>query len=199
MAEEGFRVMRTTRASLILRIRDRRDATAWREFDAIYRPMLYRFATMRGLDHAGAEDVVQHCMIAIQEHIVRFDYDPKKGRFKGWLKTMVNNRVRNLLRDRHEQPAESQDFKRDQQREQSPEDVFEKLWVDEHLKHCLRLVREEVEPATFTAFQRYVIEEQPVEKVCEELEMTANQVYKIKWRVTQKLGERMKELVEGLE
>ena len=36
--------MDTTRPSLLLRIRDRGDAGAWRTFDAIYRPMLYRFA-----------------------------------------------------------------------------------------------------------------------------------------------------------
>lgn len=188
--------METTRASLLIRIKDRRDARAWGEFDAIYRPMLYRFATMRGLGHAEAEDVVQHCMIAVQEHIARFDYDPRKGRFKGWLRTMVNNRVRNLLRDRHEQSAESQDFKRDQQREDAPDEVFDKLWLEEHLKHCLRLVREEVEEATFKAFQLYVIEERPVEEVCKEMNMTQNQLYKIKWRLTQKLGERMKELAE---
>ncbi|MBN2562780.1 MAG: sigma-70 family RNA polymerase sigma factor [Phycisphaerae bacterium] len=189
--------MRTTRASLLMRIKDRRDQTAWREFDAIYRPMLYRFATARGLDDAGAEDVVQQCMVAVQEHIVRFDYDPRKGRFKGWLRTLVNNRVRNLLRDRHDQIAESKDFKRDQEREQSPEEIFDKLWMDEHLKHCLRLVRGEVEEATFKAFQHYVIEERPAEEVCKELNMTTNQLYKIKWRITRKIGERMKELLEG--
>ena len=46
--------------------------------------MLMRFAKGRGLDHAGAEDVTQHCMAAVSKHIERFDYDPRKGRFKGW-------------------------------------------------------------------------------------------------------------------
>lgn len=188
--------METTRVSLLIRIKNHRDQTAWGEFDAIYRPMLYRFATAKGLDHAEAEDIVQQCMVAIQEHIHRFDYDPRKGRFKGWLRTMVNNRIRNRLRDRREQTAESQDFKRDQLREDAPDEVFDKVWLEEHLRHCLRLVREEVEEATFRAFQRYVIEERPVEEVCKELNMTQNQLYKIKWRITQKLGEKMKLLVE---
>jgi RNA polymerase sigma factor (sigma-70 family) len=191
--------MHTTRVSLLLRIKNRRDATAWGEFDALYRPMLQRFAMMRGLNHAEAEDVVQQCMMAVQEHISRFDYDPKKGRFKGWLRTMVNNRVRNLLRDRHEQTAESQDFKRDQAREQPPDEMFDKLWREEHLKHCLLLVRAEVEEATFQAFQKYVIEERPVEEVCKALNLTTNQLYKVKWRVTQKLGEKMKELMADAE
>ncbi len=187
--------MQTTRASLLVRIKDRRNSAAWREFDAIYRPMLHRFAMSRGLDDASADDVVQQCMTAIHEHIDGFEYDPAKGRFKGWLRTLVNNRVRNLLRDRHDRPAESQDFKRDQDREQSPEEAFDNLWMEEHLKHGLRMVREEIDEATFQAFQSYVMEEQPVEKVCEAMKISANQLYKIKWRVTQRLSEKMKELL----
>jgi RNA polymerase sigma-70 factor (ECF subfamily) len=187
--------MHTTRASLLVRIKDRRNSAAWEEFDAIYRPMLYRFAMSRGLDDASAEDVVQQCMAAIHEHIGGFEYDPTRGRFKGWLRTLVNNRVRNLLRDRHGRPADSQDFKRDQAREPSPEEAFDNVWMEEHLKHALRLVRDEVDEGTFAAFQRYVIEEQSVERVCDELKITANQLYKIKWRVTQKLGEKLKDLL----
>jgi len=186
--------MDTTRPSLLLRVRDAEPA-AWREFDAIYRPLLHRFSRASGLSDADAEDVTQHCMAAIHQHIRGFDYDPHKGRFKGWLRTLVNNRVRNLHRRRREESAESQDFKRPQKREQPPEELFEDLWMDEHLRHCLKLVREEVEPRTFQAFQRYVLEEQPVEEVCQALGMTANQLYKVKWRVTQMLSERMKELL----
>jgi len=189
--------MQTTRASLLIRIRDRRDAAAWEEFDAIYRPMLLRFATLRGLEHAAAEDVVQQCLIAVQEHIERFDYDPKRGRFKGWLRTLVNNRIRNLRRDRRETPGESGYFQRDQAREETPEETFDRLWMEEHLRHGLRRVRRETDEQTFQAFEWYVLEERPVEEVCQALNVTANQLYKIKWRLTQKLAEHMKELTEG--
>ena len=36
-----------------------------------------------------------------------------------------------------------------------------------------------------------------VEKVCQTHKMTANQVYQIKWRVTQMLGGKLKELLAG--
>lgn len=191
--------MDTTRASLLLLVRNADDTDAWRQFDGIYRPMLYRFGRASGLSDADAEDVTQHCMSAIHRHIRGFDYDPSKGRFKGWLRTMVNNRIRNLVRGRREQAAESQDFKRPQQREQTPDELFDRIWMDEHLKQCMKLVREEVEPQTFQAFQRYVLDEQPVEQVCRELHLTANQVYKAKWRMTQKLTTRMLELEDGSE
>jgi DNA-directed RNA polymerase specialized sigma24 family protein len=107
----------------------------------------------------------------------------------------VNNRFRNLLRDKHDYLAESEDFKRPQEREQSPEDLFDQMWREEHLKHCLRQIRDEVEDSTFRAFVAYVIEEQSVESVCEELRMSPNQVHAIKSRLTRRLHARMTELM----
>ena len=107
----------------------------------------------------------------------------------------ANNRIRNLLRDRKEALAESKDFKRPQQRELAPDEAFDKIWIAEHLKHCLKLIRTEIEESTFQAFHQHVIEHRPVEEVCKELSMTPNQVYKIKARVTRKLAAKMKELL----
>ncbi|RIK68868.1 MAG: hypothetical protein DCC65_01685 [Planctomycetota bacterium] len=187
--------MDTTRASLLLRIKDPADATAWRDFDAIYRPMLKRFATMRGLEHAAAEDVVQHCMVAVYEHIRGFEYDPKKGRFKGWLRTLVNNRVRNLHRNRHEDEARTQDFRRDQERELAPDEAFERVWMEEHLRHAMQLLRKEAGDAAYAAYTAYAIDGKPVEEVCKQFDLTANQLYKLKWRLTQRLSEMLKELL----
>jgi RNA polymerase sigma-70 factor (ECF subfamily) len=191
--------MDTTHGSLLGRIRDPRNEVAWREFDAIYRPMLYRFARARQLEHADAEDVVQYCMAAIQKYIGEFQYDPSKGRFKGWLRTMVRNRVRMMLRKQSDDVAQTKDFKRPQQREPAPEEVFDELWMEEHLKHALDRLRQEVNESSFRAFDLYVFQEWPVEKVCEELDMSADQVYAIKYRLTKKLRTKMKDLTDGLE
>ena len=39
----------------------------------------------------------------------------------------------------------------------------------------------------------YVLEQEPIAKVCRELGLTTNQVYQIKWRLTQELSEELKE------
>ena len=189
--------MKTTRASLLVRIKDPGNASAWHVFDEIYRPLLVRYAQSRGLEHADAEDIAQRCMVTIHQHIGGFDYDPQKGKFKSWLRTLVNNRVRNFWRDRREQQGETKDFRQLPDREQSPEHVFEQLWMQEHLWHCLRQIRAEVDETTFKAFQRYVIEQQPIERVCEELSISADNVYTIKWRLTRKVGTKLKELLDG--
>jgi len=187
--------MKTTRLSLLLRIKDPRDAEAWAEFDSIYRPMLYRFAKARLLTDDEAQDVVQFCMAAIHRHIGHFDYEPRKGRFKGWLRTIVANRVKNLARARRDQPGKSDDFRRQQTRERTPEEEFDQVWMEEHLRTALSQVREDVTEKSFIAFQRYVIDEEPLDQVCGDLKVTKDQLYKIKWRLTRKLRERMTELV----
>jgi RNA polymerase sigma-70 factor (ECF subfamily) len=184
---------------MLLRIRDRSDSGAWQTFDAIYRPMLQRFAQARGLSPADAEEIAQQCLAVIADRIVEFSYDPQKGRFKSWLRTLVNNRVRNLLRDRREQQGQTADFAEVQQREPSPDEAFDRIWMEEFLWHCLRDLRAEVEETTFRAFQAYVIEQRPIEEVCAELKLTPNNVYTIKWRLTERVAARMRELLDGLE
>jgi RNA polymerase sigma factor (sigma-70 family) len=193
----GKAIMQTTRVSLLLRIRDHRDSVAWAEFDAIYRPLLHRFARARGLDTDQAEDVVQHCMAAISKHITSFEYDPKRGRFKSWLSVLVTNRVRNLARGKHEQQADTRELRRPQDREDRPDEVFDKLWMQAHLRYCLQQVACEFSQRDFQAYIHYVIEEQSSEAVCQALKITPNQLYKLKQRITEKLGEHMKSLLDG--
>lgn len=188
-----------TRASLLIRIRDPRDAEAWREFDALYRPMLMRFALARKLSPPEAEDVVQHVMTAVHEHIGSFEYDPGKGRFKGWLRTIVNNRVRALLGRRREALAESGDFQVEQEREQAPDEEFDRFWMEEHLRHAVERVRGEVEDSTYRAFRAHVLDGWSVEQTCAEFGMNPNQVYRIKFRVMQKLREHLRMLDESID
>lgn len=189
--------MDTTRPSLLLRLRDRSDADAWRTFDAIYRPMLRRFALARGLSEVDADDVTQHCLTAFYDHIGDFAYDPARGRFKGWLRTLVNNRVRDLLRSRRDRQPATGFFERLPRHDESPEAVFDRIWLEEHLWHCLRELRNEVEARTFRAFELYVINERPIDEVCAALDLKPNNVYTIKWRLTQRIQDKMGDLLDG--
>jgi RNA polymerase sigma-70 factor (ECF subfamily) len=187
--------LQTTRPSLLLRIRDPRDAAAWEVFDSIYRPMLRRYALSRGLLDAEAEDIAQQCLTEVLRRIGDFEYDAAKGRFKGWLKTMVANRVRNLWRDRRERQADTAVFERDASPEPSPDESFEKLWMQEHLWHCFRAVQAQVDETTWRAFEQYVLRQRTIDEVCRELNLKAQNVYTIKWRLTERVAAMMKELL----
>lgn len=187
--------MDTTRPSLLLRLKDHQDAAAWELFDQIYRPLLLRCALTCGAASNDAEDIVQHCMAAISAHIAGFEYDPGKGRFKGWLRTMVNNKVRNLLRDRRDRGVEITELDALASAELSPDEEFDRLWKQEHLWHCLRQLRDEVDETTYLAFEAYVIDQRPVTEICDELGIKPNLLYTIKWRMTERVADKMRELL----
>jgi len=179
----------STRISLLQRVRDPSDQAAWREFDALYRPLLMRFARARGLADPDAEEVVQQCMAALATYMHRFTYDATRGRFKGWLCTVVNNRIRNQRRDRKEFTDLPDGIRKEQTGEPTPEEVFEQVWMQEHLQAAMRQLETLSTPRDFGAYRRYVIEEAEVDTVCREFEISPNQLYKIKWKLTQELRE----------
>ena len=187
--------MDTTRVSLLLRLKANADSRVWLEFTAIYRPILMRYARACGLDAHDAEDIAQECLAQVHQSIGRFEYDKRRGGFKRWLRVMVKRRVINRLRKRGECQAESGVFRRPQERESLPEDEFEKIWLDEHVRHCLGKLRDEVEPQTCEAYQRLALDDWSVEKVCQTYGITANNAYVIKSRLTARLRELMAELI----
>lgn len=191
MTANPYDSLEQTNPSLLRSVRDRGNQEAWSQFDALYRPMLRRFAKSYGLKEADLDDVVQHCMTALCVKMDEFTYDPSRGRFKGWLRTMVNNRCRDLLRMRGNLPVELEAAERVTAEGSSPEEAFEQIWMDEHLSHCVRLIEQEVDATTYSAFRKYVIESKEVEDVCRELALTPNQLYKIKHKLTKRLKELM--------
>src|SRR3954451_10319680 len=82
-----------TRASLLLRLRDPRDAEAWREFVELYTPLVYGYARKQGLQEADASDLTQDVLGAVVGGIGRLDYDPGRGAFRNWLFTVVRRKL----------------------------------------------------------------------------------------------------------
>jgi RNA polymerase sigma-70 factor (ECF subfamily) len=186
--------MRTTRASLLVRIKDPHANEAWSEFHDLYAPLIYQYARRRGLNRDDADDIRSECYQAIVRQIGTFDYDKVKGGFKAWLRTMVDRRVIDLFRKKREQQADSGDLRHLEAIYPSPEEVWEIEWRNQHLKHCVEQLRSEVSRTTFEAFSIVVIEGRPVAEACDVLGMNANQVYKAKARMLRRVRDKMAEL-----
>src|SRR6516162_757954 len=86
-----------TRHTLIAKLRDPADAHAWREFLALYEPLVYRLARNKGLQDADARDVCQEVFRAVSRAIDRWEPDSGRGTFRGWLFTIARNLCVNAL------------------------------------------------------------------------------------------------------
>src|SRR5262245_60824978 len=81
----------STRGSLIVRLRDPKDADAWRQFIDLYGSLIYSFSRKKGLQDADAADLMQEVLRSVAGAAGRLNYDPRRGSFRGWLYTITRN------------------------------------------------------------------------------------------------------------
>ena len=84
-----------TRQSLLARLRIG-DPRAWEEFVEIYGPNILRWCK-RHLQEADADDASQDVLIKLSKAIKTFNYDPQRGKFRGWLKTVTDCVLKDLV------------------------------------------------------------------------------------------------------
>ena len=110
MCEDGLMAAAgepTTRASILLALRDPADAAAWEAFFARYEPLIRRW--VRGKTRAGDEDAVtQDVLVKLFLKLPEYEHDPSK-RFRGWLRRLVQNEVHDYWRRQVRRPGDHGD------------------------------------------------------------------------------------------
>ena len=191
-----------TRASLLVRIRDQRDGTAWGQFVEIYSPLIYGFGRKHGLQDADAVDLTQEVLRIVARTAERFEYDAKLGSFRGWLFTIVRNELRTWLSRQQRVVVGSGDTVDQIRLAEIADDATESAaWDQDHERRLFawaaEQVQKEVQPATWQAFWRTAVEGQSGKDVADELQMSIAAVYLAKSRVMARLKELVKELERG--
>src|SRR4051812_4243935 len=82
-----------TRPSLLQRIGNPDDAKGWAEFYGLYRKLVFGFAMRFGLSRADAEEVTQDVFSEVAQNITKFESNPERGTFRGWLLNLTRWRV----------------------------------------------------------------------------------------------------------
>ena len=86
-----------TRQSLLIRVRDPADHAAWQEFVEVYRPVILRLASQKGMQAADAEDVAQEVLTAVAKAVEQREHDPKRAKFRTWLNRVASNAILDAL------------------------------------------------------------------------------------------------------
>jgi RNA polymerase sigma-70 factor (ECF subfamily) len=171
---------------------ERRRDEAWAVFQAAYREVILGWCKRRGLNEDVAEDLTQEILIKLLAALPHYKHHPNRGRFRSWLKTVVENVL--------------SDHQRRKRRHPEPQGVggstaLERLYglpspvVAEELSavvdnqtsvweaEVLDRVRARVEPASWEAFYRRMIGRQPASEIAAELGLTVGAVYKAAERI----------------
>ena len=82
----------TTGTTVLVLLRDPRDPRSWAQFVARYGGAIYGLCRRRwGLQEADACDVTQDVLVKLFEKLPTFRYDPSRGRFRAWLRTLAHH------------------------------------------------------------------------------------------------------------
>lgn len=196
----SFRPMPDTRISLILRLPRSADGAAWREFVELYEPLVLKFARARGLQPHDAQELVQRVFVAVAGAVERWQPDPARGAFRSWLYRIARNQLikqvtarareksvggtSNFLKLHQQLPGSSSDLDAEMEREYRRV-VF---------KLAAECVQQSVQPQTWQAFARSMIDDAPMQQVAEELNISIGAVYIARSRVIARLREVVQQL-----
>jgi RNA polymerase sigma-70 factor (ECF subfamily) len=191
-----------TRASLLIRLRDRTDQTAWNEFVTVYGPVIYQFARNRGLQDADAADMMQDVLRSVTGAIDRLDYDPRQGRFRGWLFTITRNRVMTLLASRKGKARGTGNSDVNSLLAAQPDQHggIDQDWELEYRRSqtalAMEQVRSEFSEKVWTAFWKTAVDAESADVAGRALGMSTGAVYVAKSRVLARLREVVQRRLE---
>jgi len=185
--------MQETPVSLLLRLRTR-DEAAWKRFVELYTPLLYLWACRFGLVGEDAADLVQDVLAILVQKMPGFEYEPGK-KFRGFLRTLIENRWRDLLRRRVARP-ELAGVDLNAVTAPPESDFAEKEYRAYILARATRIMEADFQPETWRAFWALVVDERSGADVAAEMGQTVAAVYQARARVLRRLRQELAGLLE---
>ena len=192
----------STKKSLLSRIRVGSEI-GWYEFYRTYFSLIMLRGGDFNLTGIEKDELVQEVLIVIFRNSRIFLYDPQKGRFRDFLKRIIDNKAKDILRKRLKSNARFTDTEMDEIPDLENESELEQAWESEWRSHILKEAMDElktrIEPQGYQAFELYALKNWPPDKVASFLDMTVNSVYVSKNRAIEKLKTIITELAEKKE
>lgn len=180
-----------TQFSLIGRLANAGDASAWQRFEQCYQAAIFRLARGRGLRADEALDVVQEVMLAVHKQAEHWQPSGNQGSFRAWLSETIRRQAFAAIRFRN--------------RTGSPlEAVTEPIYglegasLNEQQEwwfyEAIADVEKEVNPEHWRIFWMTTIEEQEPKQVAAALGVRLGTIYSVKSRVLLSIKNRVEEL-----
>jgi RNA polymerase sigma factor (sigma-70 family) len=190
----------STRGSLIVGVCEQ-NPERWREFDSIYRPMLFASVRKQGLNDVETNDVVQDTFVKLLGKIHAYDHE--RCKFRTWLFTIAHNTLVDFARRRATQrkavdgwvaavlhSSESESVKM--------ADQWAKLHRTKILHHALKKVRARTAPRTWACFEQRLLRDRPGALIAAELGLGPSTVFVNACRVLKRVRAVCEEFDEDM-
>ena len=185
-----------TNLSLIARVQQLGNGSAWEEFLAIYRPAILQMARRRGLQDADAHDVLQQVLLSVSQSIERWTAGDNQPPFRAWLTTVARNAItKSLTRQPRDRGTGSTSVMK---LLHTRPNVDAEKEMDSTARHELvfwtaNQIRGEFSDATWSAFWQTAVEGHPAGEVAKRLGRSRGAIYVARFRVTTRLKEKVLE------
>jgi RNA polymerase sigma-70 factor, ECF subfamily len=192
---------KATRATLLLRLSPNQPQRelAWREFYEIYGAIIGGFARNMGAAAHDVPDVIQDVMLGFFGASPKFEYNPERGRFRGYLKACTWRAFQKRFGSRLRLAGKSIDQIADN--DLHVEQTWDDVWESEKLRRAVEAVRQRYTARpdrvrTFQAFEMYALLGQSPEEIAAELSLSVESVHQAKSRVSKAIKAAM-DAVDG--
>lgn len=163
---------------------------------------MFQFVRSRGLQDADAADLVQEIFRRVGHAIGRLEYEKQKGGFRAWLFTITRNCLNTYFKKKHRtvEGVNDSDSNATLGQLTTANDDLDKRWELEFQRQlmakAMNTIKSTAEPNTWSAFHMTAILDQPVDQVVATLGMSRGAIYVAKSRVTSKLRQEVKRLMD---
>ena len=172
------------------------DEIGWEEFYSNYAPLIW----IRGGDlllcKEEKQDLIQDVMLCMFTKAGKFKYDRDKGRFRDYMRTIIDRRAVDIKRRRDPAIRIGDDIVRVKDRLVSPEqdDRWLEEWKTHVLNQALVELKSALEPITYQIFELYALKGWEPARVERFLTVRKSSIYTAKSRAVDKLVEIIKKL-----
>lgn len=189
-------------SSTMLRGLKDRDSTAWSRFVRVLGPVVYQQCRRSGLQPSDAENVMQEVFLSVATKVETFQRTKPDDTFRGWLRTITRNKIRNYLKrwKKHPDGAGGTDAKMQFQEQPVPEflDSEEPSDPDSDaliVRRVIESIRDDFEDKTWQCFWRMAVEGHSAAEISANLGMKPDAVRQAKRRVSKRLQQELDGLV----
>lgn len=197
----GAEASSATSRSLLARVQAN-EARAWERLVNLYAPVVYYWCRARGLQEHDVSDVLQEVFRAVAGHVRGFRKDRAGDTFRGWLRRITQNKLRDHFRQQGRQTrgvggSSARDRLADLPEAESVGDelVPEGEGESTLFARALDLIRAEFADQTWAAFWQTAVEGRSTADVAADFSMTPGAVRVAKCRVLRRLREELDDFV----